>query len=95
MKRTIYNYVSEWGNGVEFISEITVKAFGSKEEAQAQLKADYEKAQESFNKVGYDKEKINTEIDEDGLRIMIGANSFEDYWQGKIQVEEITFDDEK
>lgn len=93
MKKTIYIYISEWDNGNEFEGDVAVKAFGSKEEAQAQLQADYEQARESFDKVGYDEKEINTEIDEDGLRIMIDANQFDDYWEGKIQVEEITFND--
>ena len=93
MKKTIYIYISEWDNGNEFEGDVAVKAFGSKEEAQAQLQADYEEARESFDKVGYDEKEINTEIDEDGLRIMIDANQFYDYWEGKIQVEEVTFND--
>ena len=91
MKKTIYNYISEWGNGNKFEYGVAVKAFGSKKEAQVQLNADYEQARESFDKVGYDEEEINTEIDDDGLRIMIDANQFDDYWEGKIQVEKITF----
>ena len=93
MKKTIYIYISEWDNGNEFEGDVAVKAFSSKEEAQAQLKADYEEARKSFNEVGYDEEEINTETDEDGLRIMIDANQFDDYWEGKIQVEEVTFND--
>ena len=93
MKKTIYNYISKWGDGSKFEGGVAVKAFGSKEEAQAQLQADYEQARESFDKVGYDEEEINTEIDEDGLRITIDANVFDDYWEGGIQVEEITFND--
>ena len=93
MKKTIYIYISEWDNGNEFEGDVAVKAFGTKEEAQAQLKADYEQARESFDKVGYDEKEINTEIDEDGLRIMIDANQFDDYWEGKMQVEEVKFND--
>ena len=37
MKKTIYIYISEWDNGNEFEGDVAVKAFGSKEEAQAQL----------------------------------------------------------
>ena len=80
MKKTIYIYISEWDNGNEFEGDVAVKA-------------DYEQARESFDKVGYDEKEINTEIDEDGLRIMIDANQFDDYWEGKIQVEEVTFND--
>ena len=93
MKKIIYNYISELGNGIKFEGDVVVKAFGSKEEAQAQLNTDYEQARKGFNKAGYDEEEINTEVNEDGLRIMIDANQFDDYWQGKIQVEEITFND--
>lgn len=93
MKKTIYNYISEWGNGKKFEGDVAVKAFASKEEAQAQLQADYEQVRESFGKVGYDKGVIDTKIYEDGLRIWIDANDFDDYWVGKIQVEKITFND--
>ena len=93
MKKTIYIYISEWDNGNEFEGDVAVKAFGSEEEARAQLQADYEQARKRFDEVGYDEKEINTDIDDDGLRIMIDANQFDDYWEGKIQVEEVTFND--
>ena len=76
------------------VRKSTLKSLKEKKQSRLkQLKADYEQARESFDKVGYDEKEINTEIDEDGLRIMIDANQFDDYWEGKIQVEEVTFND--
>jgi hypothetical protein len=91
MKKTVYNYISEWGNGNKFEGSVTAKAYGSKEEAQEYLKADYEQARTSFENVGYDDDETNVEIDDDNMRIMLDANEFDDWWEGTILEQEVTF----
>lgn len=93
MKKTVFNYISEWGNGSKFEGDVVAQAYGSQKEAQDRLKADYEQARTSFDKVGYDEEETNIETDEDGMRIAIDANTFDDWWEGKIIEQEVTFND--
>lgn len=93
MKKTVYNYISEWGNGSKFEGDVVAQAYGSKEEAQARLQADYEQATTSFKNAGYDDDETNVEIDDDNMCIMLDANEFDDWWEGKITEQEITFND--
>lgn len=93
MKKTVYNYISEWGNGDKFEGSVIAQAYGSKEEAQARLKADFKQAQTSFKNAGYDDDEINVEYDDDDTRIMLDSYEFADWWEGTILEQEVTFND--